>query len=331
MHEDKQALVKRQIEGLADAVRGRKIENVYFVSCGGSLATLYPGKYIMERESAKVSTGCYSSNEFLCDPPARLGEKALVVLNSQGGGTRETVAAAEMARKKGALTAAFTTAPGSPIEKTVEYIIYYYDNPADPYPMILSIYPEVYMTVFAVLDALEGSAKLADMEDTLKKLEPAFERIKKQYAAAAREFAQKHRTEPLIYTTAAGLDCSIAYVLTTCLIMESLWLDSSLLHAGEFFHGPFEAVDKETPVFAFLGLGKTRPVEERAVLFLQRVTDKLTVLDAKAFDLGEMIPWTREWVAPLVMNALAAYYCSELAWLKGHPISSRRYMGVEKY
>jgi fructoselysine 6-phosphate deglycase len=217
------------------------------------------------------------------------------------------------------------------VEKTVEHIIYYYDNPADPYPMILSIYPEVFMTVFAVLDALEGSSKLADIEDAMQKLEPACICARNKFAGAAREFAQRHRNESLIYTVAAGLDCSVSYILTTCLIMESLWIDSSFLHAGEFFHGPFEAVDRETPVFAFLGLGKTRPLEERAVLFLQRHTDKLTVLDAKSFDLDNMAPWTREWAAPLVLNALAAYYCNELAFLKGHPISSRRYMGVEKY
>ena len=83
MHEEKIALVDGQVKAVQQAVAARAVENVYFVACGGSLATLYPGKYILERETAAVSTGAYTAAEFLKDPPARLGEKSLVVLNSQ--------------------------------------------------------------------------------------------------------------------------------------------------------------------------------------------------------------------------------------------------------
>ena len=79
MHEEKIALVDGQVKAVQQAVAARAVENVYFVACGGSLATLYPGKYILERETAAVSTGAYTAAEFLNDPPARLGEKSLVV------------------------------------------------------------------------------------------------------------------------------------------------------------------------------------------------------------------------------------------------------------
>ena len=79
MHEEKIALVDGQVKAVQQAVAARAVENVYFVACGGSLATLYPGKYILERETAAVSTGAYTAAEFLNDPPARLGDR--------GGGT----------------------------------------------------------------------------------------------------------------------------------------------------------------------------------------------------------------------------------------------------
>ena len=72
MHEEKIQLVKDQIAALRNAFAARKIENIYVVSVGGSLATLYPFKYIIERETDKVSTGAYSANEFANDPPRRL-------------------------------------------------------------------------------------------------------------------------------------------------------------------------------------------------------------------------------------------------------------------
>ena len=60
MHEEKVALVRSQIAALKKAVASREIENIYLVACGGSLATLYPAKYILERETDKVSTDSYT-------------------------------------------------------------------------------------------------------------------------------------------------------------------------------------------------------------------------------------------------------------------------------
>lgn len=331
MHEEKIQLVREQIAGLRQAFADRAIETVYVVSCGGSLATLQPIRYVLERETEKVAVGSFSSNEFVHDPPRRLDAHTLVVLNSQSGATPETVAAARLAVQRGALTAAYTTAPDSPIAQVVDHPIWYYDDPVNPYPLILSIFPEVYQTTFALLDALEGSQRLPDIEIAMLALEGVCGQAVAEHRAQAREFAQAHRTEPVIYTMSAGLDCCVAYILTNCSFMESVWRHSSPVHAGEFFHGACEAFDRKTPVVAFLGLGPWRPVEERAVKFLQRTTDKLTVLDAAGLDLDVLPTWTRLWVAPLVLHSLASAYCQKLSDLTGHPMSSRRYMGVEKY
>ena len=51
MHEEKIALVRRQIEALAAAVASRNIRHVWVVACGGSLATLDPFRYILTAET----------------------------------------------------------------------------------------------------------------------------------------------------------------------------------------------------------------------------------------------------------------------------------------
>lgn len=331
MHEEKVTLVRSQIAALRDAFAAREIRHVCVVSCGGSLATLYPFKYLMERETARVSTGAYSANEFACDPPRLVDEHCLVVLNSQSGGTPETVRAAELAKARGALTAGFTTVPDSALARTVDFPIWYYDDPVNPYPLLLSIFPEVYQTVFALLDAIEGTQRLPDMERAMEALEGVCNRAVEQYRPQARAFAEAHRAEPVVYTVSAGLDLCIAYILTNCSFMESVWRHSSPVHAGEFFHGACEAFSEDTPVVAFLGLGPWRPVEERAVKFLQRITKKLTVLDAAALDLDALPEWTRPYAAPLVLHALASDDCLQLSYRLGHPMSSRRYMGVMQY
>ena len=125
MHEEKIALVRRQIEALAAAVASRNIRHVWVVACGGSLATLDPFRYILTAETDKVSAAAVNAAEFAAELPKGLGEDCLVVLNSQSGTTAETVRAAQLAKERGALTAAYTTAPESPLEQAVDFPIYY--------------------------------------------------------------------------------------------------------------------------------------------------------------------------------------------------------------
>lgn len=331
MHEEKIQLVDSQIQQLVGLIKARDIQQVYFVACGGSLATLQPGKYILQRETTAVFAEAYNAAEFVADPPIRLNEKTLVVLNSQSGGTAETVAAARLASEKGALTAAFTTAPGSAIEKSVAQVIYYYDDPANPFPAVLTIFPEVAKLTYALLDVFNGTNLLPQVNEAMLRLQSTFDAACDEYRPAARAFARGYDKEPLIYTVAAGLNSCVSYVMTNCLIMESLWKDSSPIYAGEFFHGACEAFDASTPVLVLMGIGKTRSLEERVVKFLRRKTDKLIVLDAAALDLSVYPAFIRPLTASLILNRLCALYIDEMSFVMGHPVSSRRYMGVEKY
>lgn len=331
MHEEKIQLVDSQIQQLVALVKAREIQQVYFVACGGSLATLQPGKYILQRECAAVFAEAYNAAEFTADPPLRLNDKTLVVLNSQSGGTAETVGAARLAKEKGALTTAFTTAPGSAIEQAVDQVIYYYDNPADPFPAVLTIFPEVAKLTYALLDCFNGSDLLPQVNEAMIRLQSTFDAACAEYLPAARAFARAYDKEPIIYTVSAGLNSCVGYVMTNCLIMESLWKNSSPIHASEFFHGACEAFDADTAVFALMGIGKTRSLEERTVKFLRRKTEKLIVLDAAALDLSAYPAFIRPLAASFVLNRLCAHYIDEMSYVMGHPVSSRRYMGVEKY
>ena len=142
MHEEKVALTKTQIAALRRAAETRSIQDIFVVACGGSLATLYPILYILDRETNAVHVSSVNAAEFFHNPPHRLGDHSLVILNSQSGTTPETVSAARLAHERGALTAAFTTVPGSAIETVVDFPIYYYDDPINPYPLLLSIFPD---------------------------------------------------------------------------------------------------------------------------------------------------------------------------------------------
>ena len=101
MHEEKIALVRQQIAAVRAAAEKREIRDIYVAACGGSLATLCPIQYVLERETDAVSVSAVNAAEFYRDPPRRVGEHALVILNSQSGTTAETVAASVLSLRNG--------------------------------------------------------------------------------------------------------------------------------------------------------------------------------------------------------------------------------------
>lgn len=54
-----------------------KIEDVYFVACGGSLVDLYPGYYFVRTESKTMHADWITSKEFVVTPPTHLGKQVL--------------------------------------------------------------------------------------------------------------------------------------------------------------------------------------------------------------------------------------------------------------
>src|SRR5690606_29414791 len=98
---------QEQIKHVLDAVKARKIENVFFVACGGSMASLSFGDYFFTKET-EMPSFVYTSNEFVHRNPKALGKNSLVILRSHSGTTPETVQAASFSREKGALTVAIS-------------------------------------------------------------------------------------------------------------------------------------------------------------------------------------------------------------------------------
>jgi fructoselysine 6-phosphate deglycase len=129
----------------------------------------------------------------------------------------------------------------------------------------------------------------------------------------------------------SGANFGIAYWFAICLLMEMQWIHSHAIHAGEYFHGPFEILDKDVPVILLLGLDETRPLEERSLEFTQKYGDRIIVLDAKEFDLKGIAESVKGYIAPLVIQAVLRQYAEELAKVRNHPLSTRRYMWKVPY
>ncbi|MCM3726687.1 SIS domain-containing protein [Neobacillus cucumis] len=324
-----QVVVDPQVKNVLDALKGRTINHVYFVACGGSSAIMYPNKYIMDREAKNIPSDVYSSNEFIHRNPRKLGENSLVILCSMSGTTPETVKAAEFARQKGALTVGFTNEPTSPLAQESEFVVKYeWGAESVAFNTNLGL---LYQLTMGVLNVLEGNDKFDKMVNSLFNTQAAFEKAGKQFEDRAQQFGQSYKDEKVIYTMASGANYGIAYSYTTCILLEMQWIHSNAIHSGEYFHGPFEIIDEEVPFIILVGLDETRPLDERALDFSKKYGKKLVVLDAKELDLEGIDEELKGYIAPLVLNYVLRRYAEQLADARNHPLSKRRYMWKVEY
>jgi fructoselysine 6-phosphate deglycase len=323
--------LKPEIARALAALAERPLRHVFLIACGGSLSIMYPGKYFLDRYSQALSSDACNADEFVCRDPLRLDAQALVVLCSQTGTTPETVRAAEHARAKGALTIGMTLDPASPLAKAVDFVVPYEAS----YTTGIAIdaansnYGVLY-SLLAGLVARTGGPDLAPaLSESLEHLQPAIDRAQERYAAMFDTYAERFRDRSVIYTLAAGAAYGAAYSFSTCVLMEMQWINSQAIHADEFFHGPFEVVDKDACFIAMLGLDETRRLGTRARDFLHRFGDprNIMVLDAQDLDLTGIDDAFKGYLAPLIFFDVLWRFAYKLAALRSHEmLSGRRYM-----
>ncbi len=317
-----------QIEKVLQAIKGREVENFFFVACGGSKAALGPGDYFIDRE-LNLPSKVYTSNEFIHLSPKTLGKGSVVVTRSHSGTTPETVEATKFAREKGALTVAISMDVESPLCKEAEHIVHYnYKDGSEAIDCEVGMF---WSLIFGILNALSPSEKYERVINQLPKLDSLFEVNKKATFETADNFGKRNKREEIIYTMASGVYYDQAYSFTSCLLMEMLWIHSNAIHSGEYFHGPFEITDNDVPFLMVLGEGPSRPLDERALNFVSKYSDKVEVVDVQKLDYEGVDEDLKEYFGPAVIGAVLRQYADGLAEHTGHPLSVRRYMWKMDY
>lgn len=109
--------------------------------------------------------------------------------------------------------------------------------------------------------------------------------------------------------------------------MEMQWLDSTSVHSGEFFHGPFEVTDKDTNFILLMSIGRTRALDERAKRFLDKYAERVEIVDAKELGLDMISDEVSEFFNPILFYSILSEYRSALADVRNHDLDVRRYMG----
>lgn len=319
---------QQQIQSVLQAIGNMDVKNFFFVACGGSKASLGPGDYFIDRE-LELPSKVYTSNEFIHLDPKSLGKGSVVITRSHSGTTPETVEATKFAREKGALTIAISMDAESPLCKEAEYTVHYnYKDDSEAIDCEVGMF---WSLIFGIINALSPSEKYDRVLNQLPKLDSLFEVNKKATFAAADDFGKRNKREDIIYTMASGIYYDQAYSFTSCLLMEMLWIHSNAIHSGEYFHGPFEITDYDVPFLMVLGEGPSRPLDERALDFMKKFSDKVEVVDVKELDYSGVDADLKEYFGPAIIGAVLRQYADGLAEHTGHPLSVRRYMWKMDY
>ena len=305
------------------------IRNVFFVGCGGSYGALFPANKFLETEAMEIRSLLISSNEFVHETPASFGKNSILVVSCHKGNTPETIEAAKLAKTRGVPVIALTWLEESEIIQHVDYVIRYSFGIEKDVGKEKPV--KALLVAVEILNQTEGYANYFAFMAGVDKIDTIVKRACKIVENRAFEFAKDHKDDQVIFTMGSGAAYGAAYMESICIFMEMQWIPSPTVHSGEFFHGPFEVVDKNIPFIIQVSEGKTRALDERALTFLRKYADRIDVLDAKELGLSVIDGSVVDYFNHSLFNNVYNVYNHALAEERKHPLTTRRYMWKVQY
>ncbi|EYB67271.1 phosphosugar isomerase [Deinococcus phoenicis] len=315
---DEAAALGRQLAG--------QIDRIYFVACGAPNRVMLGLEYWLDQARTDVQVKRYFPAEFMTLEPA-LDERTLVILASKSGTTQETVEAARYLQDKPCMTLGVTSTRDKPLAQAVQHLLLM----GETEQAHTGVYIVLQGFLAGLLDARQGYPLFEPLMRSLDALPGVLVESAQLSDARGRADARQYRDDRIIYHLASGPMFTTAYVFGVCMLMEMQWLHSVPFEAAEWFHGPFEILDAQTPVMLLLGEDPSRPLTERAVTFCRKYTDRLMIYDSRDFPMTGVAPEVRPLFAPYALQAALNRFAEHLAAEHDHSLDTRRYMWVTEY
>lgn len=321
------ASLREEIEKCADEISKKKFKNIFLIGSGGSIAILQPFEYMINSTS-KIPTFAEIASEFILQNHKQLGEDSIVILSSLSGTTKETVAAAEYCKAKGATMIGLVGEHGTPLAELVDFAIANYaenDFAAD------SINIQMYILVFRLMYNNHEFPDYNEFIDELQNVPYVLLTVKEEAETKAEAFAEKYKDENYHMLVGAGTAWGRTYAYAMCVLEEMQWIPTKSIHAAEFFHGTMEIVEEDTSVIILKSEDETRPLADRVERFAEQYTNKLTIFDTKDYELNGISPQYRKYLAPLVLATALQRVSIHLEDKRGHSLDRRRYYRTVSY
>jgi len=303
------------------------IENIFLVGCGAPNREMGAIKYFLDRDAKRLETYLYFPAEFINQPPAKLSSKSLVVLATHSGTTPEMIQAAEFVKQYNCKTVGITQFSDSPLAKNVQNVLIYGKSEhgySAKYIIILAL-------LAGIMKEVEGWVLAEKVITSLNALPEALVDAAEQSDVRGSEEARLYKDDDFMMIMGSGPNYATAYTFGICVLMEMQWMHTHVGEAAEFFHGPFEVLDQNTPVFLFKGEDSSRPLVDRVERFCKKYTERLVIYDSKDYEMKGIDPDVRAIMAPMVLSSAVDRFSQHVAVWHNHPLSTRRYMWKFEY
>lgn len=307
------------------------LHNVVWVAAGGSNGGNYPAQYFMEHEATKLVSHSYTSNEFVHATPKFVGTNTLAVVVSMRG-TAETIEAARVAKQLGATTVAVYV-DESGLTEVCDYQVKYDSLAIDESDMARTNSAVVLALAMELVQQTEGYEHHATAMAAFDLIDPIYRKAVDYCTPLAQAWAKQNADKPTVNVMGSGPAFGAAYVFSICNIQEMLQIDSVTTNCCEFFHGPFEILDKRTSVFLLMSVGRSRANDERALTFLNTYGgERVYVLDGKEIGLNDIDDAVSEYFNHVVFSPLLNnVYMRALSAVTNKSYMTRRYMWKVQY
>ncbi|MFT4413724.1 SIS domain-containing protein [Fredinandcohnia humi] len=317
----KEALSKREeIENIVDSISQKGYKNIFLIGSGGTIAMMYPYEYIFTSTST-IEVHAEIAAELLVMNNRHLTKDSVCIFASVTGTTKETVAAAEFCKEKGATTIGLVAIPDTPLAKAVDHCI----STGKEKHSFDTFFIHLHLLTFRFIHNHNEFPHYDKFANELASLPEGMVQAMEEFDSRAEQFAIKHKDTDYHMLVGAGNLWGNTYSYAMCILEEMQWIKSKSIHAAEFFHGTLELVEEDTSVIIFKGEDETRPLAERVERFANKITKELFILDTKDYKLSGISEEFRKHVAINVNWALTSRISVYLERERNHSLDIRRY------
>lgn len=295
--------------------------NIFFLGTGGAAILMQPAAQLLQRRSG-FPAYMEIAAELVVGGHHALGLGSIIIIPSVSGTTKESVAALELCKAKGATVITLVGHKDTPLGQQADHA---FVNFVEDDTSSESFYLQ---SLLVALSVMAHRGEFADYEATVAELSALPRHLvaaKQVFEPEAERLAEAFRDEPYHIITAAGASWPEAWYYGMCILEEMQWIRTRPVHAADFFHGTLELVEQGVSVIILKGEDAYRALAERVENFARQVTGKVTVLDAAAYELPGISPVTRALISPVIFATILERLSAHLSVKRNHPLDHRRY------
>lgn len=316
-----------EVRALMHKLLSDGVERLYFMGTGGVQLLTLPAIELAQRHSTFPVSAQYPA-QVVIDPPAGLDRRALVVIPSLSGTTKESVQLLSFLKERGVRTISLTGHADTPLARDATHN---FTNFAEDDTSSESFYLQTLLIILALLSERGEYGDFDSIVSELKRLPQLLVDAKAAFEKPAAELAATIKDDTYHIFTGAGSVWPETYYYGMCILEEMQWIRTRPVHAADFFHGTLELVEPGVSVFLFKGEDASRPLADRVENFAKRYSDRVRILDAASVDLPGISTEVRSLISPILLATLLERLSAHLEVLRNHPLTTRRYYKRVEY